>query len=95
MALAEGCFGESRVGLEADLSKFSGRRDFHLFHEGGGRVIVEIPGSKRAELMKFGMEFKLDLKRVGLILPDPIFRIRPLLTGSLEDLYATWRGVFG
>jgi len=94
VALAEGCFGDPRLGLEADFTKFSGRRDFHLFHEGGGRVIVEIEASRRAELMKFSMEFKLDCKRVGQILADPIFRIRPLLTGSLNDLFAAWRGVF-
>jgi phosphoribosylformylglycinamidine synthase len=95
VALAEACFASNIFGFEADLSKWTGRRDFLLFHEGGGRVVVEVEASRRAELMKWAMEFKLDCKRLGQVLSEPVFRIRPLCTGPIAELYSAWRGVFG
>lgn len=92
-ALAEACF-EKRLGFDGDLSKWTGRRDFHLFHESGGRVVVEIDPARRSELVKFGMEYRLDCKRLGHVTEETVFRLRPLMVGAVDELFESWSGVF-
>ncbi len=94
VALAKACLSENPFGFEGDWSKSQQRRDSLLFGESHGRVIAEIQASTRAELMKLGMDFNLQVKRLGTVMAEPVFRIRPLLTGSVEDLLKAWRGTY-
>lgn len=94
VALAKACFQNGLKGFEGDLAKTQSRRDFLLFGESQGRVIVEIAPAKRSELMKLGLEFNLQVKRLGSVVKAPTFRINPLLNGSIEDLQKAWRSVF-
>jgi phosphoribosylformylglycinamidine (FGAM) synthase-like enzyme len=95
VSLAKACLGGAKIfGFEGDLSKTQSRRDQLLFGEHQGRVIVEIPSSKRSELMKLGLEFQLQVKRLGTVTQDESFRIGPLLTGNVMELLESWTGVF-
>lgn len=89
VSLAEACF-QNNLGLDADLSKSQQRRDFQLFHEGSGRVIVEIEASRRAALMKLSMKWNLEVRRVGQLVEEDVFRIRPLLSARLSELKSVW-----
>lgn len=90
-ALVEACLSSSKaLSFEGDWSKSQERRDYLLFSESGGRVIVEIDGSKRAQLMKLAMKFRIDAKRIGSVISGDKFRIRPLMTGSLQELKEMW-----
>lgn len=94
VSLAKACFQKDIKGFEGDFSKTQSRRDLLLFGEAQGRVIVEIQPSKRSELMKLGLDLNLTVKRLGSVVAAPIFRINPLLNGSIEDLRKVWRSVF-
>ena len=94
VSLAKACFSEKSLGFEGDWSKTQARRDHMLFNETHGRVIVEIEPSKRSQLLRLGIEWNLEMKRLGTVLSEPIFRLRPLLSGSIEDLYRAWTSVF-
>lgn len=94
-ALAESCFGpEQHLGFEGDWSKSQDRRDKLLFSESGGRAIVEIKPENRAALMKLSMKYQTQIKRLGSLTEKNEFRIRPLMSGSLEELYQSWSGSF-
>ena len=92
-ALAEACF-ENHLGFEGDWSKSQQRRDFQLFDEAGGRVLVELDSSKKAALIKLAMKWKIEAKRIGSVMPDDIFRIRPLLNVKMSDLKSAWNSGF-
>lgn len=94
VSLAKACFGEKLWGFEGDLSKTQSRRDELLFGEGAGRVIVEILPQRRAELMKLGLDFNLQVRKLGMVTTTGTFRIRPTLSGQVESLYKAWSGVF-
>lgn len=95
VCLAESCFqSEKTFGFEGDWSKYQDRRDFLLFNESGGRVVLEIEPSKRALLMKLGMKHKLETKRIGTVVEENIFRIRPLLSGPISELQEAWSQCF-
>ncbi len=96
VALAKACFKENGQvwGFDGDLSKSQSRRDTLLFGEQQGRVIVEIDASNRALLMKLGMDFKLQLKRLGTVAKEPVYRVRPSLSGATDELREIWESVF-
>lgn len=93
VSLAKACFSEERLGFDGDLSKTQARRDQLLFGEMQGRVLVEISPQRRAEVMKLGVEFQLNVKKLGQVCEAPLFRLRPTLTGSTSDLYRAWTQV--
>ncbi|MBN8555558.1 MAG: phosphoribosylformylglycinamidine synthase subunit PurL [Deltaproteobacteria bacterium] len=95
VSLAKACVGgEKNFGFEGDLSKTQSRRDQVLFGEHQGRPLVEIDPAKRSELMKLGLEFQIQLKRIGSVTSDETFRIGPLLSGDTIQLLQAWSGTF-
>lgn len=98
VSLAKACFGINQsepFGFEGDLLKFQQRRDALLFGEAGGRVIVEIDSSKRADLIRLSMDGKIPAKRLGTVMSNGIFEIKPFLSGKIEELFDSWTGTFG
>lgn len=90
-SLAEACFSENHFGFVGDWSKAQARRDKLLFGEGSGKVIVEIHPSRRAELMKLALAWKLEYRRLGSVTDDEEFSILPLLKGPAAELEASWK----
>lgn len=96
VSLAEACFNQNECfGFEGDWSKYQNRRDYLLFGEHGGRVVVEIKPANRAELIKHAMKWKIEAKRIGSITKEKSFRLRPLLSGNIQDLYQAWTRSLG
>lgn len=93
VALAEACF-QNQLGFEGDWSKSQQRRDFQLFDEAGGRVLVELDSSKKAALIKLSMKWKIEAKRIGSVMSDDVFRIRPLLNVRMSELKSAWNSGF-
>ena len=90
VSLAEACFENEALSFEGDFSKFQKRRDQLLFGEGGGRVICEIDGKNRAQIMKLARDFGLETKKIGEVVESENFAIRPLLRGPLAELKKSW-----
>ncbi len=82
------------VGFDGDLTKTQARRDYLLFSEDQGRVVIEIEGRSRTEVMKLAERRGLEVRKLGQTISEPRFSLRPTLSIDLEKLERAWETCF-
>jgi phosphoribosylformylglycinamidine synthase len=98
VSLAKACAGlageRASLGFVGDLLKIQGSREAFLFGEWGARIIVEVSPDRRADMMALRMETGVEVRRLGNVVAEDIFELKPLLSGAFSVLEKAWKKAF-
>ncbi len=86
VAVAECCIMDREGSLGAKIAMdFSMRRDFVLFSEGGGRVVVSYDPEKADDVMGLARSLKLPIEVIGVVSGDTL-QINETISMSVREL---------
>jgi phosphoribosylformylglycinamidine synthase len=80
ITIAEMCF-KNKLGANLDFTNCFDdklRDDEFFFSESNGRFIIETDPKDYNEIMNLANNYKVDLKKIGVLIPQPEIRVRGL-----------------